>query len=148
MVFLLLLLWPIAELYVIVVVAEAIGALDTVLLLLAGVPLGTWALRSQGAAVWRRMTAAAAAGTPPARHVIDGALVIVGGTLLIVPGFITDVLGILLLAPPTRALIRRLVVRNFKSRVIVRAARFTQRPGSTYDVDSTAADVDPPHLRP
>jgi UPF0716 protein FxsA len=145
---LLLLLWPLAELFVIVIVADAIGVLDTILLLVAGVPLGAWALRSQGAAVWRRMTAAVAAGSPPAQHVIDGALVIVGGTLLIIPGFITDVLGIALLLPPSRALVRRLVVRNFESRLIVLTARFTRRPGGSYDVDSTAADVDPPSLHP
>jgi len=141
---LVLILWPLAELFVIIKVGEAIGALDTIVLLLAGVPLGVWALRSQGAAVWRRMTAAIAQGKPPARHVVDGALVVAGGTLLIVPGFITDVLGITLLLPPTRALVRTLVVRNFRSRVLVRTARFTGRP---YDVDSTAVDVDPPSLR-
>jgi len=145
---LLLILWPLAELFVIIKVAEAIGTLETILLLIAGVPLGTWALRSQGAAVWRRMTAAVAAGKPPAKHVIDGALVIAGGALLIVPGFITDLLGIALLFPPSRALIRILVVRNFESRLIVRTARFTRRAGSPYDIESTAVDVDPPSLHP
>jgi UPF0716 protein FxsA len=144
---LLLLLWPLAELYVIIKVGEAIGALDTILLLIAGAPLGTWALRSQGSAAWRRMTEAIAAGKPPARHVIDGALVVAGGALLIVPGFITDVIGIALLLPPSRALVRILLVRNFASRLVVRTARFTRRPGSAYDVESTAVDVDPPSLR-
>ena len=141
---LLLVLWPLAELYVIIKVAEAIGALDTIVLLIAGIPLGTWALRSQGAAVWRRMTAAIMQRRPPAQHIVDGALVVAGGALLIVPGFITDVLGILLLLPPTRALARGVIVRNFASRVLVRTARFTGRP---HDVDSTAVDVDPPSLR-
>jgi UPF0716 protein FxsA len=144
----LLLLWPIAELFVIIEVAQAIGVLATIALLLAGIPLGIWALRSQGGAVWRRMTDAVATGKPPARHVIDGALVIAGGTLLIMPGFITDAIGILLLLPPSRALIRTLVVRNFESRVVVRTARFTRRPASAYDVDSTAVDVESRHLRP
>src|SRR5471032_1665623 len=97
----LLILWPLAELLVIVEVANAIGVLLTFLLLLVGVPLGGWALRSQGAVVWRRAADAIATGRPPGRHLIDGALVVAGGMLLIVPGFITDVLGITLLLPPT-----------------------------------------------
>jgi UPF0716 protein FxsA len=148
MLLLLLFLWPLLELFVIIEVAQAIGVLYTFVLLLAGIPLGTWALRSQGAAVWRRMSAAVAIGSPPGRHVVDGALVVAGGTLLIIPGFITDLLGVLLLLPPSRALIRTLVVRNFNSRFVVRATTFTRRPSSTYDVDSTAVDVDPRHLRP
>jgi UPF0716 protein FxsA len=141
---LLLILWPLAELLVIIKVGEAIGALDTIVLLIAGVPLGVWALRSQGAAVWRRMTTAIRQGKPPARHVVDGALVVAGGTLLIMPGFITDAVGIALLLPPTRVLMRGLIIRNFNSRVLVRTARFTGRP---HDVDSTAVDIDPPSLR-
>jgi UPF0716 protein FxsA len=74
--------------------------------------------------------------------------VVAGGTLLIIPGFITDLLGVMLLLPPSRAVIRTLVVRNFNSRFVVRATTFTRRPSSTYDVDSTAVDVDPRHLRP
>jgi UPF0716 protein FxsA len=148
MLLLLLFLWPLAELFVIIEVAQAIGVLYTFVLLLAGIPLGTWALRSQGAAVWRRMSAAVETGSPPGRHVVDGALVVAGGTLLIIPGFITDLFGVLLLLPPSRALIRTLVVRNFNSRFVVRATAFTRRPSSTYDVDSTAVDVDPRHLRP
>jgi UPF0716 protein FxsA len=149
MLFLLLfLVWPLAELFAIVAVANAIGVLDTFILLLAGVPLGTWALRSQGAAVWRRAADAVAAGRPPGRHLIDGALVVAGGTLLVIPGFITDVLGIALLLPPTRALVRALVMRNLQSAVIVRTARFGRRPGREYDVDATATDVNPRHLQP
>jgi UPF0716 protein FxsA len=139
-------LWPLAELYVVIKVAEAIGVLDTIVLLIAGWPLGTWAVRSQGRAVWRRMADAVAAGRPPAREVLDGALILLGGGLLIIPGFISDAIGILLLLPPTRALVRAVVVRNFQSRLMVRAVRFTHRPVD--DVDSTATDIDQPQLRP
>jgi UPF0716 protein FxsA len=143
----LLILWPLAELIVIIKVAEAIGVLLTLALLIVGWPLGAWALRSQGRAVWRRMAAAVAEGRVPAREVLDGALVLIGGFLLMVPGFITDVIGILLLLPPTRAPLRHLLARNFRSPVITRTVRFTTR-GRTYDVDSTANDVDQPRLRP
>lgn len=143
---LLLLAWPIAEVFVAIKVAEAIGVLETLGLLIVGWPLGTWAIRSQGRAVWRRLAAAVQEGRAPAREVLDGALVLIGGALLIVPGFITDALGIVFLLPPTRALMRVLLIRNLQSRVVVRAARYTRRrdPG---DVDGTATDIDQPKLR-
>ncbi len=141
----LLILWPVAEIFVAIKVADAIGVLATVLLLIAGWPLGAWALRSRGRAAWRRLASVVAAGRTPGREVLDGALVVAGGALLMVPGFITDVLGIVLLLGPTRAVMRRLLVRNLQSRVVVRAAR---RAGSSDDVDSTAHDLEPPRLRP
>jgi UPF0716 protein FxsA len=143
----LFILWPIAEIYVAVKVADAIGVIAMILLLIAGWPLGTWALRSRGRAAWRRLAAAVAEGRPPGREVIDGALIVIGGVLLLVPGFITDIVALFVLFPPTRSLARRGLHRNLQSRVVVNAVRFTRR-GQTYDVDSTAADVDQPRLRP
>jgi UPF0716 protein FxsA len=110
---------PIAEIYVIIQVGEAIGALPTIAILIADSVLGSWLLRSQGRAAWRRFNQAVAAGRPPAREVLDGFLIVTGGALLITPGFISDVLGLVLLLPPTRALIRLLIVRNFTSRAVV-----------------------------
>jgi UPF0716 protein FxsA len=144
---LLLILWPIAEVFVAIKVAEAIGVLVTVLALIVSWPIGMWLLRTEGRAAWQRLSEAVAAGRPPAREVIDGALVLVGGVLLIVPGFITDVVGLSLLLPPTRALARGGIARNFQSRVVVAATRFSRPPTSSYDVDSTASDIDPPKLR-
>src|SRR5947209_10976132 len=140
---LLLILWPVAEVYVAVKVAEAIGVLYTVLLLIATWPLGSWVVRSQGRLVWRRLTASAAEGRVPAREVLDGAIVLVGGALLIVPGFITDVFGLVLLLPGFRSLPRRALARNIRNRFIVRTVRATRRH---YDVDSTARDLDQPRL--
>jgi UPF0716 protein FxsA len=145
MLLLLLILWPIAELFVAIEIAQAIGVLATVLLLIISWPLGWWLVRAEGQAAWRRLSTAVAAGRPPGREVTDGALILVGGALLIVPGFITDVIGLLLLAPPTRSLARAGIKRNFRSRIVMRATRFSP-PGSSYDVDSTATDVDPPAL--
>jgi UPF0716 protein FxsA len=142
---LLLIGWPVAELLVAIQVAHAIGVLDMIVLLIVTWPVGSWALRSQGRAAWRRLMGAVAEGRPPAKEVVDGALVLVGGALLIIPGFITDVLGAAMLLPPTRALARALLTRNFQSRFVVRAARFG---GTEYDVDSTARDIDQPQLRP
>jgi UPF0716 protein FxsA len=140
------LLWPVAELIVIIKVAEAIGVLLTLVLLLAGWPLGTWAIRSQGRAVWRRMAAAVNQGRIPGREVLDGALVLIGGTLLMIPGLISDAVGIVLLLPPARIPLRRLLARHMRSPVVTQTVRFTTR-GRAYDVDSTASDIDQPQLR-
>jgi UPF0716 protein FxsA len=144
---LLLIAWFAAELFVVIEVAGAIGVGATILLLILSWPLGAWALKAQGRAAWRRLSAAVAAGRSPGREVLDGVLVLVGGLLLIVPGFISDVLGALALLPPTRALLRRGLARNLQSRFVVTATRFgnASRP---YDVDSTATDVEQAQLRP
>src|SRR5215203_2478342 len=110
---------PIAELAVIIQVGQAIGVWWTIAILVADSVLGSVLMRSQGRAAWRRFNAALQAGRPPAREVLDGVLVIFGGALLLTPGFLTDVLGILLLLPPTRAVVRGLLVRRFASRLIV-----------------------------
>jgi UPF0716 protein FxsA len=141
---LLLICWPIAELFVAIKVADAIGVALTVLLLVASWPLGIWALRSQGRAAWRRLTAAASEGRAPGAAAIDGVLVLVGGLLLIIPGFITDALGILALLPPSRAMMRSLLIRSLRSRVVVSAVRFGH---PEYDVDSTAHELDRHQLR-
>jgi UPF0716 protein FxsA len=143
---LLLILWPVAELFVAIKVAEAIGVLLTVVLLIAGMPVGVWLTRSEGRAAWRRLSAAVAAGRPPGRAVIDGALVLVGGVLFIVPGFISDLLGLSLLLAPSRSAVGSAIARNFQSRLVVAATRFSGRPRSDYDVDSTASDIDRPRL--
>jgi UPF0716 protein FxsA len=145
LVLLVLLCWPVAEVLVAIQVADAIGVLEAVLLLILSWPLGAWALRSRGRAAWRRLEAAVAARRPPGREVLDGVLILIGGLLLIVPGFITDVLGAFALLPPTRSLLRRQLARNLQSRLVVRATQFT-RGSRPYDVDSTASDVDQPHL--
>jgi UPF0716 protein FxsA len=143
---LLLILWPVAELFVAIQVAQAIGVLLTVLLLIAGIPIGVWLMRAEGRAAWRRLSAAVAAGRPPGREVIDGALVLVGGVLFIVPGFISDLLGLLLLLAPSRSVAGSAIARNFQSRLVVAATRFSGSPRSPYDVDSTATDIDRPQL--
>ena len=122
---------PIVEIYVIIQVGEAIGALWTIALLVADSILGSMLMRSQGRAAWRRFNEAIAAGRVPAREVVDGALVIFGAAFLL---------------PPTRALIRGLLVRRFAGRLIVAVpgsarGRPTRPEGA--DVDSTATEVDP-----
>ena len=114
---------PIAELYVILQVGDAIGAVPTILILVADSLLGSVLLRSQGRSVWRKFNAAIAEGRMPHREIVDGVAVIFGGAFLLTPGFLTDVVGLLLLLPPTRAALRRLVVRRIGRRIGMRAAR-------------------------
>ena len=97
---------PIAELYLIIQLGGAIGVLPTIGILILDSFLGVALLRSQGRNVWARFNQTMAEGRLPAREVFDGAMVILGGALLLTPGFITDVFGLILLIPPTRDLVR------------------------------------------
>jgi len=150
---------PIAELYVIIQVGQAIGALPTIAILIVDSIVGSLLLKHQGRAAWRRFNEALQAGRVPAREVFDGALVIFGGAFLITPGFISDIIGVLLLIPPTRAIVRAITVRFFSRRFVVaavgsaagaaggaRRARSRRRDNGSYDVEGTAVEVDPPHL--
>lgn len=134
---------PIAELYVIIKVGDAIGVLPTLGILVADSLIGSWLLRSQGRAVWRRFTGAMNAGRIPHREVLDGVLVIFGGAFLITPGFITDVIGLLLLIPPTRAIFRRSLVRGAGARFIP-GVRVPRGGRNDWDVEGTAVEHDPP----
>lgn len=109
--FLVFIVLPLVELYVIIQVGQLIGVWPTLALLLAGGFIGASLARSQGRLVWRRFNDAMAAGQVPAREVFEGAMVMFGGALLLSPGFLTDIVGIMLLIPPGRALVRGLVRR-------------------------------------
>jgi UPF0716 protein FxsA len=99
---------PLIELYVIIQVGQAIGLVPTLILLLLDAILGAWLLRTQGRAAWRRFNEALAERRIPHREVLDGVLVIIGGALLLAPGFVTDIFGLLLLIPPSRDAIRKI----------------------------------------
>ena len=135
---------PLAELYVIFKVGDAIGLLPTVAILALDSLLGAWLLRSQGRAVWNRFNAAIGAGRVPHREVIDGVLVIFGAAFLITPGFLTDIIGLFLLLPPTRAVFRRIARKSIERRAVVRVAgrAARRRDGRDYDVEGTASEVD------
>jgi UPF0716 protein FxsA len=141
---------PLAELYVIVQVAGAIGLPLTILILLVDSIVGSLLLKSQGRSVWRRFNETMAAGRMPHREVLDGVMVIFGGAFLITPGFITDVFGLLLLLPPTRYVIRRFVVRALRGRVAISVAGAAgrRRPQRGFDVEGTATELDQDRLEP
>src|SRR5688572_1402573 len=100
---------PIVELAVIIQVGQAIGVLPTVALLIVDSIVGSWLLRREGKAAWARFRAALDAARIPNKEVIDGALVLFGGALMLTPGFISDILGLLLILPPTRAIVNRAI---------------------------------------
>jgi UPF0716 protein FxsA len=138
---------PLAELYVILKVGDAIGWLPTLAILAADSVLGSVLLRTQGRAVWNRFNAAVGAGRVPHSEVIDGVLIIFGGAFLITPGFLTDVIGLLLLLPPTRAAFRRTARRSIERRAVVSVASAgtaarPRRGGWDYDVEGSASEVD------
>lgn len=109
----LLVLVPIVEIVVFVQVAAWIGVLEAFVLLGALALLGAWLLRHQGLAVYRDGRATVAAGRIPGRAIVDGALVVVAGVLILVPGFVTAALGLLLLVPVARGAVRDLLVRRW-----------------------------------
>jgi UPF0716 protein FxsA len=156
---LLFIVLPVAEIYVIIKVGEAIGVLPTIALLILDGFLGAALLRHQGRAAWRRFNEALAAGKIPAREVFDGAMVIMGGAFLLTPGFITDVIGLLLLIPPSRAIFRGLVTKVAVGRAgfVFSTARWGSRardrhrqppgPARTYDYEGSAREVSEPEHR-
>jgi UPF0716 protein FxsA len=138
---------PIAELYVIYKIGDSIGVLPTLLLLALDSVLGSLLLRSQGRTVWRRFNETMAAGRVPHKELQHGIAVIFGGALLLTPGFLTDVVGLLLLLPPTRALILRLLVRRLARRVEAHVVT----PGSPpprWDADVEGSATEHPHREP
>jgi UPF0716 protein FxsA len=100
---------PIFEVYVLVQVGQRIGVLWTVSILVLEAVLGGWLLRREGARAWRALDAAFRGGRVPTGELADAALVLVGGVLLMLPGFVTDVLGLFFLIPFTRPFARHVV---------------------------------------
>jgi UPF0716 protein FxsA len=114
--FLIFLVVPIAELAVILQVGQLIGPWYTILLLLAVSAAGAWLVKREGLGVIRRFRRQLDAGAIPGKELADGVLILFAGALLLTPGFITDCIGLLLLVPPVRAVIRASVLRRFAVR--------------------------------
>jgi UPF0716 protein FxsA len=148
--FALLLAFGVVEVYVFAQVADAIGFANALGLLILISLVGAWVVRREGVKVWRRMNLQLSQGRLPQTDVIDGVLVLLAGILLVIPGFVTDVVGALLLLPPIRALARRLAQRRVAVRV--ERVRATYR-GRVYDATATeqpggAAPGPPPPADP
>ena len=156
-VLLLLVVAPLVELYVIIQVADVIGGWQTIGLLVVESAIGAWLLKRQGLAVLAKISAAIDGGRVPGKELVDGFLILVAGALMLAPGFVGDVIGYLLLLPPTRALFRIPLQKRFESgkhgRLFTMAgaggpgARFvgTFRAGDVFDATGHEA---PPSDRP
>ena len=147
---LIFLVLPVVELYVLVQVGQLIGVPPAIALLVAVSVLGAWLVKREGVRAWRAFLAAARGGRVPAREAADGALVLFGGALLLTPGFVTDALGLALLLPPTRAVVRRallaVTMRRFPAAGVagMAASRFgrTRRPRPrVVDADVIDAEI-------
>lgn len=111
-----LLVVPIVEIYVIIQVGQAIGGWPTVALLILESFLGAWLVKREGRRAWSALQAALQTGKLPGRELTDGGLVLIGGTLLLTPGFVTDIFGFFFILPFTRPLARRAVTRFISRR--------------------------------
>jgi UPF0716 protein FxsA len=148
---LLLLGWPAIEIFVFVEVGLAIGWLLAVVILLGTSVLGVQLLRIESRAAIERVSLAVSEHRAPARAALDGVLGFLGGVLLVIPGFVTDALGVLLVLPLTRALARGWLSRHYSGRAmrfVATTGRYAARdrgprPG---DIDSTAIDDDQARL--
>ena len=122
---LLFLVVPLAELYVIIQVGQAVGALNTIGLLIVISVVGAWLAKREGISVWRRFQRQIESGAVPGREIADGVMILFAGALLMSPGFLTDILAIALLLPPVRAVIRGVLMKQAAKRAgIIRVQRF------------------------
>src|SRR4029453_15549871 len=128
---------PLAELAVLIAVGDWIGLVPTLILLLVVSVCGAWLAKGEGLAAWRRLQLALAQGRMPTVEVTDGAMILLAGALLLTPGFLSDVLGILLLLPPTRAIARRPPPRRAERRLRRRTGRRVVVDGTARPAGST-----------
>jgi UPF0716 protein FxsA len=148
--FLLFIAVPVVELAVILQVGDLLGLWPTIALLFVVSILGAWLVRREGTRAWWAFRAALSHGRVPTREVIDGALLLLGGALLLTPGFVTDLTGLLLVLPPTRAVVNRIVRSRVRATAVTVASgrvsgvgrgRPGPRPPRGQTVDAEVVDV-------
>lgn len=109
---------PLVEIWAILQVGQLVGPWWTILLLVADSMVGAWLIKREGGRAWRALRQALQDGRMPAREIADGALILIGGTLMLSPGFVLDVAGILLILPFTRPVARRLLTTVVEKRLV------------------------------
>jgi UPF0716 protein FxsA len=135
---------PLAEIYVLIQVGQVIGVWWTILLLVADSLLGSWLIKREGGRAWQALRTALGSGRMPARELADGALILVGGTLMLSPGFVTDAFGILLILPFTRPVARRLLTRVLARRLL---PGYPAGPGGPWDARRPGPPTQGPVVR-
>src|SRR5665811_478663 len=125
---------PIIEIYILIQLGHAIGAWWTILLLIADGVLGSYLIKHEGSRAWQALTQALESHKMPAKELADGALILIGGTLLLTPGFLSDVLGLFFVLPFTRPLARRMLTEFITRKFLggpksPTGGRTRQRPG-------------------
>ena len=116
--FLALLVVPVAEIALIIAVGTVIGGWQTIALLLAESALGAYLVKREGARSWQALRVALNTGQMPGRELADATLVLIGGTLLLTPGFLTDIVGFFFILPVTRPITRRWLQRMVEKRLV------------------------------
>jgi UPF0716 protein FxsA len=135
---------PLVEIWAILQVGQLVGPWWTIVLLVLDSLVGAWLIKREGGRAWRALRSALQSGRMPARELADGALILIGGTLMLSPGFVLDVAGILLILPFTRPVARRLLTSVVERRLVV-APGFgpghASRPGPGGDGPVVRGDV-------
>ena len=129
---------PLVEIYALIQVGQVIGAWWTILLLVLDSIIGAWLIRREGARAWQGLRTALQTGRMPARELADAALILVGGTLMLTPGFVTDAVGVLLILPITRPAARALLARLVSRRLL---GPQTRHPGPGSDGSVVRGEV-------
>jgi UPF0716 protein FxsA len=139
--FVLFLVLPILEIYVIIQVGQVIGGWETVFLLLAESLLGAWIIRREGRRAWRKLTETLSGGRMPDRELADAVLIMFGGVLLLTPGFVTDFFGFLCVLPFTRPLVRGVLMSWASRRIKVAVPPMMFPDGGVSPAPRTDGDV-------
>ncbi len=130
---------PILEIYLIVQLGQEVGPWWTIVLLIGAGVLGSVLVKREGGRAWRALQDALASHRMPATELADGALILIGGTLLLTPGFMSDVVGLFCILPFTRPVARRALAGIVRRRLVVMTAR---RPGHTEVIRGEVVDDD------
>jgi UPF0716 protein FxsA len=133
---LLLVVVPVAEFSALIWVAQQIGILPMLVLLFAVSIFGAALAKRVGLEVWRRFRTTLAAGDVPSGEVFDGALVLIAAAILLVPGFITDVIGLLLLVPFVRSMVKWAFWRRMRTRLIAVTEQVERRQAAPIKVQA------------
>lgn len=131
--FLFFLIVPFAEIYLLLTVGGIIGAFPTIALVVFTAVLGAWLLRQQGFQTFRRFQENLAQGNIPTYEIIEGPILLVGGALLLTPGFITDLLGFICLCPPLRRKLAQYIIEKHLIQVMQSESPFRRRGAAAAD---------------